>query len=176
VWQLLHDRIPTKRNLVIRQVIDSGQDSLCVCCGEEIEIAAHLFLYCRVALTMWKEIFAWLKVPFNLPRDLFSIFYCLLCIGDPKAHKGRLMICCTTVWLIWRFRNSALFENSRGTVSELVEAVKKASWKWWLARTKNSHCLFYEWRTDPSLWRTEEHSESWLVKFKKATKLCNAIV
>jgi hypothetical protein len=131
VWQLLHDRIPTKSNLVIRRVIEPGEDSLCVCCGEETETAAHLFLYCRVATRVWMEISAWLNVPFSLPHSLFSIFYWLLCTGNPKTHKGRLMICCATVWQIWRFRNSVLFENGRGSVSELVEAVKVASWKWW---------------------------------------------
>jgi hypothetical protein len=132
-------------------VIDQGAGSLCACCGEELETAAHLFLYCNVARTVWKEIFTWLKVQFSLPHNLFSLLYCLLCAGDPRAYKGRLMICCATVWQIWRYRNSILFDNNRGTVLDLIEAVKVASWKWWLARSKNAHCLFYEWRMEPGL-------------------------
>jgi hypothetical protein len=85
VWQLLHDRVPTRSNLVIRQIIDAGAESLCPLCGEESETVAHLFLYCKVALKMWMEIFAWLKVPFGLPHNLFSIFNCLLCAGEMKA-------------------------------------------------------------------------------------------
>jgi hypothetical protein len=85
VWQLLHDRVPTRSNLVIRQIIAAGAESLCPLCGEESETVAHLFLYCKVALKMWMEIFAWLKVPFGLPHNLFSIFNCLLCAGEMKA-------------------------------------------------------------------------------------------
>jgi hypothetical protein len=43
------------------------------------------------------------------------------------------------------FQNSVVFDNGRGSVSELVERVKVTSWKWWLARTKNAHSLYYEW-------------------------------
>jgi hypothetical protein len=151
VWQLLHNRIPTKSNLVSRRIIVAGEDSRCVLCGVEIETADHLFLYCNVAKQVWFEIFTWLKVSFGLPHSLFSIFNCLLCAGNPRANKGRLMICCAVVWSIWKFRNSVLFENENGAVSDLVEAIKVISWKWWLARSKKAHCLFYEWRAEPSI-------------------------
>jgi hypothetical protein len=45
------------------------------------------------------------------------------------------MIGCAVVWMIWKFRNLVVFENSRGSCLELVEGVKVVSWKWWTART-----------------------------------------
>jgi hypothetical protein len=48
-----------------------------------------------------------------------------------------VMICNAVVWNLWRFRNSILFDNGRGTVAELVEAIKVSSWKWWMARSEN---------------------------------------
>jgi hypothetical protein len=39
-----------------------------------------------------------------------------------------------------------LFKNGNGTVLDLVEGIKVISWKWWLARSKKAHCLYYEWR------------------------------
>jgi hypothetical protein len=151
VWQLLHDRIPTKFNLVVRQVIGEGDDSLCPLCGLESETAEHLFLYCNFAMQMWREIFSWLNIPFVLPHTVFSILNCLLCEGDPRAAKGRLMIGCAALWFLWNFRNQVLFDNGNGLPSELVEKVKVGSWKWWLARSKKSHCLYYEWRSEPGL-------------------------
>jgi hypothetical protein len=151
VWQLLHNRIPSKDNLVVRRILVAGNDSLCSLCGLENETAAYLFIYCNVAKHVWSLIFAWLKVPFYLPHNLFSIFNCLLVSGNPKTNRGRLMICCATVWMIWKFRNGILFDNNRGTVAELVESVKVASWKWWLARSKKGSCLFYEWRAEPGI-------------------------
>jgi hypothetical protein len=151
VWQLLHDRVPTKQNLVIRHIIAEGNDSLCPLCNQEMESAEHVFLYCRIATMVWKEIFAWLNIPFSLPHNLFSIFNCVLNSGNPKAKKGRLMIGCVVVWMIWKFRNLVVFENSRGSCSDLVEGIKVASWKWWLARTKSAHWLYYEWKSEPGI-------------------------
>jgi hypothetical protein len=143
VWQLLHNRISTRWNFVTRCIIAAREDSLYPLCGVESETDFHLFLYCTVAKQVWIEVFAWLKVPFSFPHNLFSIFNCFLCAGDPKASKGRLMICCAAVWTIWKFRNSTVFDNGTGSIQfrKLVEGVKVTSWKWWLARTKTAHCL-----------------------------------
>jgi hypothetical protein len=149
VWQMLHDRIPTKGNLVSRRIIAAGEDSICALCRAETETTHHLLLYCSFAKQVWYEIFNWLQVPFGLPHSLFSIFNCLLCAGNLRAKKGRLMICCAVVWMIWKFRNSVLFENGSGSVSDVVESVKVASWKWWLAQAKTAHCLLYEWKAEP---------------------------
>jgi hypothetical protein len=151
VWQLLHDRIPTKQNLIIRHVIVAGNDSLCPMCGLETETAEHLFLYCSFATKVWVEIFLWFNTPFSLPHNRFSIFSCFSCVGDQRTYKGRMMICCAVVWKIWKLRNSILFENITSSIADLVEGVKVISWKWWLARTKQSHRLFYEWRAAPDL-------------------------
>jgi hypothetical protein len=71
VWQLLHDRIPTKSNLVVRQVIANGADSLCPLCGLESETAEHLFLYCNFAMHMWIGIFFMAEHTFWSPAYSF---------------------------------------------------------------------------------------------------------
>jgi hypothetical protein len=151
VWQLLHDRVPTRNNLVIRQVITEGLESVCPLCGLELETSEHLFMYCNVATKVWQDIFLWLNIPFDRPHSVFSILNCVLAAGNPKGNKGRMMIACAVFWMLWKFRNQAVFDNGSSSVVELVEGVKVASWKWWLARTKNSQCLFYEWNQEPGL-------------------------
>ncbi|MCH83728.1 putative non-LTR retroelement reverse transcriptase, partial [Trifolium medium] len=151
VWQLLHSRVPTRNNLVTRRILDVGGDSSYALCGEEMETELHLFLYCEIALLVWMEIFSWLDVPFCLPHNLFSIFNCLLGAGDYKIRYGMIMICNSVVWTLWRCRNSILFDNGRGTVADLVEAIKVSTWKWWMSRATTSHCLLYEWCVEPRL-------------------------
>jgi hypothetical protein len=135
VWQLLHGRIPTRKNLVARRVLPASGDVSCVLCGEELESELHLFIYCEIAMLLWMEIFHWLDIPFCLPHNLFSIFSCLMETGIKKGRQGMLMIGAAVVWNLWRCRNSLLFENGNGSVTELVEAVKVSSWKWWLSRS-----------------------------------------
>jgi hypothetical protein len=151
VWQLFHDRVPTRNNLVIRQVITEGLESVCPLCGLELKTSEHLFLYCNVATKVWQDIFLWLNIPFDRPHSIFSILNCVLAAGNPKGNKGRMMIACVVFWMVWKFRNQVVFDNGSSSIVELVEGVKVASWKWWLARTKNSQCLFYEWNQEPGL-------------------------
>jgi hypothetical protein len=146
VWQLLHGRIPTRKNLVARRVIDGDGDISCALCGEETESELHLFLYCEIAMLVWIEIFFWLDVPFCLPHNIFSIIHCLLEAGGKKSRQGMGTICAAVCWNIWRCHNSIVFE-----VMELVKAIKVSSWKWWLSRSAAAHCLLYEWRAEPRL-------------------------
>jgi hypothetical protein len=151
VWQLLHGRIPTRNNLVVRGILVANGDVACGLCGEALETELHLFLYCEIATLVWMEIFSWLDVPFYLPHNLFSILHFFMEVGSKKGRKGMIMITAAVLWSLWRCRNAVLFDNGTGTVSELVEAVKVLSWKWWMSRTNPAPCMFYEWRAEPRL-------------------------
>ncbi|WJX31200.1 hypothetical protein P8452_19654 [Trifolium repens] len=149
IWQLLHGKVPTRNNLLTRKIIDADGDASCALCGEEKETELHLFLYCEIAHLIWLKIFNWLDISFVLPHDLFSLLHCLMGDGNSKMRKGLLLIGCAVIWSIWRCRNSILFDNGRGSVAELVDAVKVSSWKWWLSRPSGNKCMFYEWCTAP---------------------------
>jgi hypothetical protein len=151
VWQLLHGRIPTRNNLVVRGILVANGDVACGLCGEALETELHLFLYCEIATLVWMEIFSWLDVPFYLPHNLFSILHFFMEVGSKKGRKGMIMITAAVLWTLWRCRNAVLFDNGTGTVSELVEAVKVLSWKWWMSRRNPAPCMFYEWRAEPRL-------------------------
>ncbi|GAU14513.1 hypothetical protein TSUD_250550 [Trifolium subterraneum] len=46
-------------------------------------------------------------------------------------------------------RNKAPFANGTFTPKVIVEEIKLLGWKWCLARTRLSPCMFYEWTWDP---------------------------
>jgi hypothetical protein len=151
VWQLLHGHIPTRRNLFIRRIIKDGGDCSCVLCGEDVESELHLFLYCEVAQLVWMDIFCWLQISFGLPHNPFPLFNCMLGVKNKNLRKGLSLIFCSVVWILWRCRNSVLFDNGRTSIPELVEAIKVSSWKWSLSDTSSPICLFYEWHAEPCL-------------------------
>jgi hypothetical protein len=150
-WQLLHDRVPTRGNLVRRRIIDTVGDNSCVLCGECMESSLHLFLYCQVATKVWVGVFKWLDLPFTLPHNLFSILNYFNSIGGKKLRKGLRMIWNAVVWSLWRHRNAVLFENGNINSVEVLEAVKVLSWKWWLSQLMTVHPLYYEWSVQPNL-------------------------
>ncbi|MCH96809.1 putative non-LTR retroelement reverse transcriptase related [Trifolium medium] len=150
-WQLLHDQIPTRHNLLHRRIIEENGDISCVLCGEALESSLHLFIYCEVAHKVWVGVFNWLDVPFSLPHNLFSILNLLIQFYGKKTRKGMCMIWNSVVWSLWRCRNSVLFDNGRQDWAVVLEEVKVMTWKWWLSNSKVGHSLLYEWRVQPRL-------------------------
>ncbi|PNY08327.1 ubiquinone biosynthesis monooxygenase COQ6 [Trifolium pratense] len=61
---------------------------------------------------------------------------------NKKIRLGFLMIWHATLWCIWRARNNAIFANGSFTPKAIVDDIKVLSWKWCLARTKISPCMF----------------------------------
>jgi hypothetical protein len=151
IWQLLHGKIPTRNNLAARQIIEATGDATCALCGEEKESELHLFLYCEIAMLVWMDIFLWSDVPFCLSQNLFSLIHCFRDAGCKKIRHGMTMISASVFWNLWKCRNLILFDNGNGAVTEIVEAVKISSWKWWMSRSNAAHCLLYEWRAEPRL-------------------------
>jgi hypothetical protein len=49
VWKANLNRVPTKANLALRNVLGSEGNSLCVLCNRMEESAPHLFLHCEVS-------------------------------------------------------------------------------------------------------------------------------
>jgi hypothetical protein len=150
-WQLLHDRLPTRINLIRRRIIEPDGDNLCIFCGECPESSLHLFVYCQVAIKVWVGVFQWLDLPFTLPHNLFSILNHLNSLGGKKFRKGLCMIWSAVVWSLWRHRNSVMFDNGRISSMEVLEVIKVSSWKWWLSQSKAVHPLYYEWCVQPKL-------------------------
>ncbi|GAU45140.1 hypothetical protein TSUD_131390 [Trifolium subterraneum] len=92
-WQLLHDRVPTKENLLLCGVLPQNSDGYCVWCGDICESSSHLFLHCKVALVVWYEIFKWLGVVIVVPPNLSIFFDCLSeAANSKKSKKGFCLV------------------------------------------------------------------------------------
>ncbi|GAU48661.1 hypothetical protein TSUD_189160 [Trifolium subterraneum] len=124
-WQLLYDRIPSRKNLNIRGILGTEVPWECVGCVGSVESCIHLFLHCPSAMMVWYDIFRWLGLVIVIPPSLFSLFE------------------------VMRARNGAIFANGSFIPKVIVDEIKVMSWKWSLTRMKVSPCLFYEWTWDP---------------------------
>jgi hypothetical protein len=56
-WQLLLDRIPTRNNLLIREITTLDRPWECLGCIGHSETFTHLFLHCPCVMKVWGEIF-----------------------------------------------------------------------------------------------------------------------
>lgn len=147
---MILDRIPTRSNLVARNVLPPGEPRGCAFCEHGDETASHLFLHCEVVSLIWRKIMDWLGINFINRHNLFSHFACWSDVTAPRRFmKPFCLIWHTSIWTIWRERNSRIFKNQTKTFDVLVDDVKALSWCWALSRLRIASCLFYEWCWNP---------------------------
>jgi hypothetical protein len=151
-WQLTHNRIPTRDNLVSRGIIKGVDSTGCVFCSNVIETSCHLFLHCQFASAVWIAIFKWLGIIIIMPPSIPILFeYMSSFAKSKKDRNGLMLVWHTTLWLIWKARNDVIFNNLVKAAPECVEEIKVLSWKWSVHKLKISPCLYYEWIWDPGI-------------------------
>jgi len=151
-WKLLHDRIPTKRNLAIRNSLPSDSSLECVWCNNSVEDSTHLFLHCEGVSMVWCKLMEWVEFNFLIPPNLFILWECWNgAILNKKLRRGVRLIWHAAIWSIWKARNDRIFNNVDIDVEELLESIKVLSWRWCLGRLNLPACLFYEWNWNPKI-------------------------
>lgn len=145
-WRAPINRIPTKANLVSRNVHGLEDLNLCILCNRMEESTTHLFLHCDVASLVWSKLMSWLNYFFPIPPNLFVHLECWSGGGrNNKIKKGFWLIWHSTIWVLWKVQNDTIFKNLNYEVDAIVDDVKVLSWRWLLSRTHVPTCLFYEW-------------------------------
>jgi hypothetical protein len=109
VWHLLRDRLPTKANLVSRDIL-SPEARHCVSGCGEVESAQHLFLSCGTFGSLWPLVRSWIGfslVDTHTLSDHFVQF--TYSAGGSRAHRSFLqLIWLVCVWVVWSERNHRL--------------------------------------------------------------------
>lgn len=70
-WKAFHNRIPTKDNLRIRNVLPGETTTFYVWCGGVEESMVHLFLHCDLAMEVWWKVMRWWNFSLVMPPNLF---------------------------------------------------------------------------------------------------------
>lgn len=149
-WSLLLDRIPTRSNLAICNILPPDSSLLCVFCERRVETPTRFFLHCEVTSRIWRGVLNWIEFNFITPPNLFLHFECWNSEATSKRlKKGAWLIWHTTIWLIWKERNERIFNNHRKDVEEIVDEIKAVTWFWALSRLRIASFLFYEWTWNP---------------------------
>jgi len=95
-WRLLHNRLPTKTNLVARGII-SQEAQMCVTGCGEVETANHLFFSCYIFKDLWSLVRDWIGVFGADPLDGADHFLQLSFLLGRSATKRSFM---QLLWLL----------------------------------------------------------------------------
>ncbi|XP_039009369.1 uncharacterized protein LOC120137754 [Hibiscus syriacus] len=88
VWQLAHQRVPVKEELLKRGVAEIVDPS-CPLCGREVESVPHLFLHCEVVWGLWSSFLKRWNVFLVIPKLIIDF----IILWDDLMPKS----------LIWKF-------------------------------------------------------------------------
>ncbi|KHN01613.1 hypothetical protein glysoja_034399, partial [Glycine soja] len=140
-WRLLKDRLPTKGNLVRRNVII--QDAGCPLCGQVQEEVGHLFFNCQRTLPLWWVSMTWMQAVGPLPTVPAS-HLAQFCEGF-GANINLSRWCGWWVALtstIWQHRNTLIFQGKQFDSSKVMEEAMFLAWSWLKVRKKGFNTSF----------------------------------
>ncbi|CAA0822770.1 Unknown protein [Striga hermonthica] len=99
-------------------------DKICCWCGDEEENLEHLMFTCARARRVWKLA----GLSWDCLQDTQTSFSdwwtCLSSLKPSAINKARVSLSTYLLWWLWKTRNTCLFQNSRISELQLVEAAK----------------------------------------------------
>jgi len=110
MWRLSLDRLPTRLNLSKRGL--DLQSIICPICSLVVESDQHLFFLAQLlVLRVWRLVACGVSFP-----STSSIKEWIYWVNDYdlwRIKKRRLeVVVITTFWMIWKFRNSLVFDDN----------------------------------------------------------------
>ncbi|XP_058776200.1 uncharacterized protein LOC131650511 [Vicia villosa] len=112
-WRLMQDRLPTRKQLKRRGIIEQNQDVSCVFCPLQVEDLFHLLLLCPKLHRLSSRIYLWMELDFQISEDCCShllVFINSLSGKMPSNRAGAIWL--TIYRSIWKVDVGVFPENS----------------------------------------------------------------
>ncbi|GJT72715.1 RNA-directed DNA polymerase, eukaryota [Tanacetum coccineum] len=142
-WKLALDRLPTRANLVQRNVVTESQS--CPLCDAILEDTSHLFFNCSLARDVTRLLCRW----WNLGVQSFSSYAEWLVWFNSVRLASNLKVILegvfyVTWWSLWNFRNQLLFASKKPRKESIFDDIVLRSFCWCKAREMvESFCNSY---------------------------------
>ncbi|GKA48149.1 RNA-directed DNA polymerase, eukaryota [Tanacetum coccineum] len=132
-WKLALDRLPTRANLVQRNVVTESQS--CPLCDAILEDTSHLFFNCSLARDVTRLLCRW----WNLGVQSFSSYAEWLVWFNSVRLASNLKVILegvfyVTWWSLWNFRNQLLFVSKKPRKESIFDDIVLRSFCWCKAR------------------------------------------
>jgi hypothetical protein len=111
----------------------------CLLCDQEAETIHHLFIGFPFSRQIWHEILSWLRMSCRPPLDDASLnaWWTVARQHTPKPmRKGLATITLMVPWMIWKHRNSCVFDGQQPSIRSLCATIKDEAAAWATAGAK----------------------------------------
>ncbi|XP_039070410.1 uncharacterized protein LOC120217325 [Hibiscus syriacus] len=136
VWQVAHQRIAIKEELLKRGVV--GIDGpLCSLCGREVESVMYLFLHCEVVWGLGSKFLNIWDLSFVIPNNIIDF----LNLWDDLLPNSVIwkFIPRALMWSLWKCRNEIIFHKVKLDGVRLFFIVCFRIASWFVAKFKEVH-------------------------------------
>ena len=146
-WRLLRDRLPTKSNLLRRQV--EIVNRTCPFCRSAEEEARHLFFHCSKIIPIWWESLSWVNNVGVFPQDPRQHFlqHGSIAADGLRINRWKCWWLAVT-WTIWKKRNDILFSNDSFDNSKMMDEAALLMWTWLRNLEKDFATHFNQWSSN----------------------------
>ena len=146
-WRLIKDRLPTRYNLLRRNV--AIQENECPLCGYDQEEADHLFFNCKMTRGLWWESMRWNQMIGPLSASLASHFvqFCDS-LGAGRNHTRWCGWWIALTSSIWQHRNLLIFQGNHFEPSKVMDDALFLAWSWLKTIEKNFSTSFNHWSSN----------------------------
>ncbi|XP_010687128.1 uncharacterized protein LOC104901274 [Beta vulgaris subsp. vulgaris] len=122
MWLAIQNRLKTRQRLKQMKIC---MDDQCLLCQQQPETITHLLFECKFSELCISQVLQWLGVTWR-PRNLTQP--CRWTMNRYKGNRTRKMVLlaaiAATVYVIWRNRNSAHWDQMIMTISKAVQETK----------------------------------------------------
>jgi len=148
-WRLLKNRLPTKVNLLRRNVIT--QEASCPLCDCLQEDVGHLFFNCKKTNGLWWESLSWVRVVGPLSFNPVQHFY-QFCdgFGTNVNYSTRCGWWIALTSSIWQHRNQLVFQGKPFDPWKVMDHGIFLAWSWLKAKDKDFSTSFNHWSSNIS--------------------------
>ena len=148
-WRLLKKRLPTKDNLLRRNI--TIQDQNCPLCGNAQEDVGHLFFNCNLTKGLWWESMRWIRVVGPLPSHP-KCHFTQFCegFGNPVYQDIRGGWWSALTSSIWHHRNNLIFQGRPFDPYKVMDHAIYLVWSWFKAKDKDFNISLNHWSSNIS--------------------------
>ncbi|XP_028220243.1 uncharacterized protein LOC114401863 [Glycine soja] len=148
-WRLLKNRLPTKDNLLRRNI--TIQDQNCPLCGNAQEDVGHLLFNCNLTKGLWWESMRWIRVVGPLPSHP-KCHFTQFCegFGNPVYQDIRGGWWSALTSSIWHHRNNLIFQGRPFDPYKVMDHAIYLVWSWFKAKDKDFNISLNHWSSNIS--------------------------
>ncbi|KAL4567417.1 hypothetical protein LXL04_023001 [Taraxacum kok-saghyz] len=148
IWRVSWRRLPTRVALKAKGVDLDSVD--CPICNDGEEDLQHLFFRCSVASALWCRIFRWLEVqPYEGADPVEVLRWCDKSRMGANARLVLEVVCSSTLWVIWRYRNDVVHETGSLRICLLFDYIREISYLWFSSRNIKVRGCWNLWLQHP---------------------------